>query len=268
MEPDNDPQELALEIPPENAPVQSTLDSLGKAAKNTGEETQATGSPRPGLWQRLLEKGGWLMRHLRRFVQAGASWITAAGSGIWRRLRNRAETPQADGEDGRHGDDSSKSLPARKKPLPTPATEEIKVAAPRSLVRSVFLYLLFLVIGGIAGMTFSFALLFQMITNQAQKIGDQRDEIAQIENELSRIRQAEAKSRLENLEYQKKLSAAEGKLQSATQNLEKSTPSLASSGYPATPAKPPVAGKSLNCTLEPGKIGDNLTRCIDELNRK
>lgn len=272
MEPDNDPQEQALEIHPEKAPAQAAHDSPGNAAEKTGEEAPEAGSPRPSLFRRLLEACWLPLRYLKRFLRTGALWITNASRSILKRLRSRAETPhEEDREEDRHGDNSSETRVARKKTAPPPVPEAIKAIEPRSPVRSFFVYLLVLIIGGIAGMTFSFALLSKMITNQAEKIGDQRDEIAQMENQLSRVQQAEAKSRLENMEYQKKLSEVENQLNSAIQKPGGNTPPpTTSGGNPTAPAavRPPVSRKTGDCTLESGKIGDNLTRCIDEFNRK
>jgi len=270
MEPNNDLQEQALEIPPEKAPLRSAPDHPGKNAENSGAEVLETGTPRPRLLRRLLAAGEWPLRHIKRTLRTGAMWLVDAGRRIWQRLRKRTETSrQEEDADDRHGKVADEDTrPARKKPAPPPAAEEIKPAAPRSRVRSFFLYLLVLIVGGIAGMTFSFALLSKMIANQAQRISDQRDEIAQVETQLSRVQEAEAKSRLEGLEYQKKLAAAESRLQSLANDMEKAKPAQSSGNNPVVPAKPPVPGKSANCTLEPGKIGDNLTRCIDEFNRK
>ncbi len=271
MEPDNDPQEQALEVHPEKAPAQAAHDSPGNAAEKTGEKAPETGSPRPSLFRRLLEACWLPLRYLKRFLRTGALWITNTSRSILKRLGSRAETPhEEDREEDRHGDNSSETRVARKKTAPPPVPEAIKAVGPRSPVRSFFVYLLVLIIGGIAGMTFSFALLSKMITNQAEKIGDQRDEIAQMENQLSRVQQAEAKYRLENMEYQKKLSEVENQLNSTIQKPVGNTPPTTSGGNPTAPAavKPPVSRKTGDCTLESGKIGDNLSRCIDEFNRK
>lgn len=233
-------------------------------------------------WQRLkkfLHAVSQPFLRVKRLLSAGLLRIIDASSGLLQRLRKRAETPNEEepGED-RHRDDSSETPVARKKTAPPPnskgatppTAEAIKSVEPRSPVRSFFIYLLVLIIGGIAGMTFSFTLLSKMTTNQAQKIGDQRDEITQMEHQLSRILQSEAKYRLESMEYQKRLSEVENHLNSAIPKPGGNTPPTESAGNRSVPAtgKSPVSLKSGECTLESGKIGDNLSRCINQFNSK
>lgn len=295
MESDNDPQVHALEISPEKAPAQTARKRPGNSMEKIGEEDPATDSPRQPLFRRLLEACGRPLRQLKQVLLAGSLRIIDAGSGILQRLRKRTETPHDEDEDrkdDRHRD-SGENRFASKKAAPLPTTEAIKAVEPRRPIRSFFITLLVLIIGGIAGMTFSFALLSKIITNQAERIGDQRDEIAQMENQLSRILQSEAKYRLESMAHQKKLSEIENHLNPAIQNpvvqnpaiqnpaiqnqnralqnpVGKNPPPTESKGNPTTPVteKPPLSNKSGNCTLESGNVGDNLARCISEFNRK
>lgn len=291
MASDKDPQEHALELPPEKipegaseispevssetVPVQTTLDSGGDPPEQVGEASPET-SPRLSIFRRFLEAVRRTLQQLKQLLQTVVSRIAAAGRGLMQRFRRRAKTPDEEDRkadhprdahtpDERTGDEAPVSRKRSDKPAPA---EAVKAVAPRSAVRNLFLYLLALIVGGIAGMGFSFALLSTMLSNQAQKIGDQRDEIAQMETQLARIRQSETKYRLENVEYQKRLGEIEKRLNSVMQNPGGNAPSAESGSNPGAPAKSPMSSKTGKCTLEPGKIGDNLSRCLDEFNRK
>ncbi|MBI3524142.1 MAG: hypothetical protein HY066_06385 [Betaproteobacteria bacterium] len=284
MEPDKDPQEHALELSPENqvpaqaapdSPVQAAQSGAEAVAETPGVAAPAAGKPRLSLARRILEALEWPLGHLKKILRLGALWLVTAVKGILQRFKRGAKTPEEKDDTGerrkeKDADDGNESRPARKKAEPSPATETVKTDAPRSKVRSFFIYLLVLLIGGFAGMTFSSAVLWKMLANQAEKIVDQRDEIVQMENQMARLQESEAKYRRENTEQQKKLKDAETQLHAATQNSGKNPPPAMQPAIPSVPAaaKPPAAAKGGECVLEPGKIGDNLTRCIKEFNRK
>lgn len=272
MATDNDPKELALEVSPETTPVQEVPSSPEEMAEtNANEATDTeTASPRRPLFRRLLETCGKPFLSLKGLLQSGVTRISGAGGKILQRLKNRSMTPRAEdsGEERQDGKDRE-PRESRKKAEPPPIAEAPKAVAPRSKVRSFFLYLLALTVGGIAGMTFSFALLTKIIANQAERIVDQRDEIAKIEALLSRTQQAETKYRLEGLESRKKLSESENQLNAAIQDSRENAMPEETSIKPGIPATAkPAAAKSGKCVLESGKIGDNLTKCIDIYNRK
>lgn len=225
MQAENDPRENA----PEDAP----------------ETPVATGS----RWHRL--KQFFVTRYVR---------VIDATSGLLKRLRNRVKA-SPDAEDGQE-DERDEARASRKKPAPPHAAETVEVQpAPRSHVRSFFIYLLVFIIGSIAGMTFSSALVSKMLINQAQKIEDQREEIGQLEKQYSRVLESEAK-------YRKKLSEVEAQAEQAARNAAKE-PVVPPSVNPATPApgKQLVNKKTGNCPLESGNPAE-LAKCIEDYNRR
>lgn len=274
MAPDNDPKELPLEAAPETTPAQEMPSGPEKPAETSAQEATETAPPRRPLFRRLLETCGKPFLSLKGLLQSGVARIGGAGGRILQRLRNRFKTPREAGSDDERPDDKDRTpRAARKKAEPPPIAEAPKAVEPRSKVRSFFLYLLALIVGGIAGMTFSFALLSKIIANQAEKIVDQRDEIAGIEAQLSRTMQAETKYRLESMESKKKLNAAENQLNAAIHDSRENAMPEETTIKPTTPATTPAtvkpgAAKPGKCVLEPGKIGDDLTRCIDIYNRR
>ncbi|MDD5174918.1 MAG: hypothetical protein PHQ05_00660 [Sterolibacterium sp.] len=215
--------------------------------------------------------GGQLLR-LKHIFQAGVVRMIDASSGLLLRLKKRAEESRDEDTraDKKHPERETRpeKIPAREERVKGAAPREVAVQEPRSPLRSVFIYLLVLVIGAIAGMTFSFALLSTMLFNQAHRIEDQRDEIAQLEKQHSRILESEAKYRKENVEYQKRLSEIEENVAAQNAAKESSLPEPAGSpGIPVT-GKQHQAKKTGDCKLDAGNLGGNLTRCVDEFNRK
>lgn len=208
------------------------------------------------------EAGVSRLQRLKRFILAAYLRVIDALSGVLNRLRNRVGKLKE--EDGEKEERSESRAPERK--AKTPHADEAPVAtppAPRSAVRSFFIYLLVLVIGIIAGMTFSFALLSNMVINQAQKIEDQRDEISQLEKQYSSARESEAK-------YRNRLSETETQLRQLTEKMSKTAPPESGSSPAPTkekPEKPPAPVKTGNCNVESGNA-EELARCIDEFNRK
>jgi len=274
MEPDKDLKEHALEFSPEN-PAPAPAQAAHSGPENEGAEEKidvataeapAADSPRLSLSRRILEAVEWPLSHLKKTLRIGVLWIINAGKAVTQRFGKRAAPPdEKDGAEERRSDKETRV--AKKKPEPPPV--DGATVAPRSRLRSFLLTLLVLILGGIAGMTFSFALLSKMIANQAERIGAQRDEMAEMENQLVRLQESEAKYRRENMEHQKKQKNAENQLHPTPQNPGNAPPVVPPAPAAAAAAsKPPLPAKSGNCTLESSKIGDNLTRCIDEFNRK
>ncbi|MFA6311581.1 MAG: hypothetical protein WCV99_15865 [Sterolibacterium sp.] len=215
------------------------------------EDAESVPEAGTSRWQRL--KGFFVSRYLRI--------IDGLSAGL-KRLRSRAGKPKE--EDSEREERSESRAPPKK--AKTPHADEAPAAAPpapRSVVRSFFIYLLVLILGIIAGMIFSFALLSNMVINQAQKIGDQRDEISQLEKQYSRALESEAK-------YRKRLGEIESQLNLATQKAGKETTGESGNSPGAAPAakeRPATPNKTGDCTLESGNA-ENLARCLDEFNRK
>ena len=222
MKPDSDPPEQPAEAAAENIPV----------------------------------AGGGPIRRLKQFIQARYLRIIDALSGLLKRLRNRVKKS----EESEGGEEGTERVSRKKVKEPPPQTA-VTPPVPRSHVRSFFIYLLVLIIGVIAGMTFSFALLSKMLINQYQKIDDQREENAQLEQQNSRALESEAR-------YRKKLGEVEAQFNRATRSTEKDI------GIPVPDNSAlPVAGTQAiskqegKCTLESGNAS-NLAKCLDEFNRK
>lgn len=249
-----------------------------------GQEEKPEADPESGnrlllglkrFWRAIVSPFVSLLSRPKHFFQAGAVRIIDAGTGLLLRLRKRAEKT-TDGET--RSDEKSAEREPRPEKSPVregrgkeAAPKEVEVAVaqePRSPLRSFFIYLLVLVIGTIAGMTFSFALLSKMVFNQAQKIEDQRDEITQLEKHQSKILESEARYRTESTEYQKQLREMETNLAALKAAKEPSPPEPAGSPATHSAGRQPQARKTGDCKLDVGNLNGNLNRCIDEFNRK
>lgn len=182
-------------------------------------------------------------------------------SGALKRLRSRAGQPPSD--DG-ESDEKSEARSSNKKAKAShadAAAHEAKPPAPHSAVRSVFLYLLVVIVGIIVGMIFSFALLSNMVINQAKKIEDQRDEISQLERLNAKALEAEAR-------YRNRLAEAESELNQLARKTEREpAPTEAVKPSGATFDKSSSARKTGNCTLEAGNP-EQLAKCVEDFNRK
>lgn len=221
----------------------------GDPSQDPSEENSEN-TPEAGVsrWQRL--KRLVISRYLR---------VIDALSGVLKRLRKRAGKPVE--EDGQR--EEREEPRGSRKPAKTPHPDQAPAAAPpapRGPVRSLFIYLLVLIVGIIAGMIFSFALLSNMVINQAQKIGDQRDEISQLENQYSKALESQAK-------YRNRLSDVESQLNQLTQRIGKEAPAEPANPPATAKEKSPISAKTGNCTLESGNA-EELARCIDDFNRK
>ncbi|TRZ67385.1 MAG: hypothetical protein D4S02_05275 [Rhodocyclaceae bacterium] len=222
-------------------------DPAEKSAEEVSEQVpEAAG----GRWQRL--KQFFVSRYLR---------VIDTLSGVLKRLRSLVGKPK---EEGGEGEERGEARSSRKKSKAPAADEAALAAAPpaaHSPVRSLLIYLLVLVVGIIAGMIFSFALLSNMVINQAHKIGDQRDEISQLEKQYSRVLETEAK-------YRNRLTETETLLNQLSRKLEKEAePADPATAPAATTEKPAAAKKTANCALEAGNP-DKFARCLEEFNRK
>lgn len=222
----------------------------GDPSQDPSEENSEN-TPEAGVsrWQRL-----------KRFVIARYLRVIDALSGVLKRLRKRAGKPVE--EDGQR--EEREETRSSRKPAKAPHADQAATAQPppppRSPVRSFFIYLLVLIIGIIAGMTFSFALLSNMVINQAQKIGDQRDEISQLEKQYSKALESQAK-------YRNRLSDVESQLNQRTQRGGKEAPAEPANPPATAKEKSPNSAKTGNCNLESGNA-EELARCIDDFNRK
>lgn len=213
------------------------------------------------------------LQRTKHFFQAGLVRAIDVSSGLLQRLKKRAEE-SGDREtraDERHAEREPRheKTPVREERAKAKEPKEVEVQpTARSPLHNFIIYLLVLVVGAIAGMTFSFALLSSMVSNQAHRIEDQRDEISQLEKEHLRIMESEAKYRKENIELQKKLSELEAN--AAAQTAAKEPALSEPAGSPAVHAtgKQPQTKKTGDCKLDAGNLSGNLTRCIDEFNRR
>lgn len=243
---------------------------------NSPEEKQEEGV-KPGKRDSLGLKGFWhaissRLQRTRNFFAAGLVRMRDAGSGLLKRLKKRSvDAAEGDAEtDERHAERPARKekKPVRDERVRTETPQEATPQAPRSGLHNLIINLLVLVIGAIAGMTFSFTLLSSMLFNQANRINDQREDIGQLEKQVSRIMESEARYRKENNELQKRLSEMEAT--AAAQNAAKEAPlaESAASSAPHSTGKQAQAKKSGDCKLDAGNLGSNLNRCIDEFNRK
>lgn len=246
-----------------------------RAKESAKEDAPAAGNKLLPSLKRLLHAIASFFQRPIHLLQASVVKILDACSGLLQRLRKRAVEP---GKEQTPDDERRAARPeshAKAKPREDHAKEappkEAAVPAPHSAVHSALLYLLVLIVGSVAGMTFSFLLFSTMISNQAKKIDDQREDISQLEKQHSRLLESEARYRKENTEYKQRLSeleALEAARVAATTAQEAAASQAAANSSAAARGKPPVARKTGNCTVDAGNIDHNLNRCIDEFNRK
>jgi len=207
------------------------------------------------------EAGGSRLQRLKQFFVSRYLRVIDALSRVLKRLRNLVGKPREEGGEGEERGESRSSRKKAKAPVADDAAHAVAPTAPHSPVRRLFIYLLVLIAGIIAGMIFSFALLSNMVINQAQKIGDQRDEISQLEKQHSRVLESEAK-------YRNRLTEAEAQVTQLTRRLEKEAErSEVPSAPTAAAEKPTATRKPANCSLE-SSSPDKLARCLEEFNRK
>lgn len=265
MEPDGDLKEEALEAPQKEPPQEPP--------KEIQEHLPVEGNKQGVRFKQFLQATGRLLLRQKTFLQTGLLKVIVAGKGLLLRLRKQA--PEGDEADERNAKREERPGKSEERPgkrddhsKAVPPAEPVAAPQPRSSAQSILLYVLVLLVGGLAGMTFSFVLLSAMVYNQAQKIDIQNDEIAQLERQHSKLMESEAKYRRENGEYRQRLSeiealeAARKAEKEAALQESRAASSLAASG------KAVVAKKTGNCNVDASNIGSNLARCVDEFNRK
>jgi len=278
MEPDGDQKKedsaQALEVVAEKTPPNTPEIAAENVPENVPESEQGSAPVAkirllPRVKQLLSRLGGFLLRPLH-ILRTAAAKIGVAGRGLLQRFRKPSAEPDA-AEDQKHErgaarEEKHAKTKAREEPGKEVQPPPASAPHPHSAVHSVLLYLLVLIIGSIAGMVFSFVLFSTMVSNQAHKIDDQRDEISQLEKQNSRLLESEANYRKENKEYRQRLDELEAL--EASRNPAVAVPEPA--GNPGLPAraKTPVARKTGTCNLDAGNVDNNLTRCVDEFNRK
>ncbi len=222
-----------------------------------------------------------VLSRLNRPITVSRLAIIEALIGILQRMKDRlsssAETDEKD--DKRKGHAEVEAATVEEAPKKAPA-------------RIVFVFVLALLIGGFAGMVFSFTLFAKMIVNQAERIDAQRDNISILEKENARAQEAEANYRNDLTETQKKLDETERNLNLSIAaarnkfNARRSGPSVSmdrteakgtafpeylgnSSALPGAMAKQQgAAQKSRTCEVEVGNTDKDMARCLDELKRK
>lgn len=208
------------------------------------------------------QAGGGLLQRLKQF------WITDYLrtidhlSRVLKRLRSLVAKPKEEAGQEEQDDREARGHPGKSKSRTTDeAAPAVAPPVARSPLRSLLINLVVLIVGILAGMVFSFALLSNMVINQAQKIGDQRDEISQLERLYAKALESEAK-------YRNRMTETESKLNQLVRRIEKEVePSEPATAPAAATEKAGPAKKAANCSLEAGSP-DKLAKCLDEFNRK
>lgn len=216
---------------------------MSTASESIDEETDEA-APRPGLVlraKRLLTAPLLLLRRLRRPKAAGED-----------------ETPEEAGPGARD---------ARRRDAEE--TEKAPAAAP-SLWRRLLPYGLVLLAGAAAGGGAIYWLSAQIIAHQSTELGEQQDEVTRLKGMLAGYDKIV-------IENHKKLEAEKGKraelgdrLAIAQTDLSRRSPPEAGSsgGAQDSAGSPAGAGKTADCTLRPGSVGNTLKACLEEFNRK
>jgi hypothetical protein len=204
--------------------------------------------------------------NLQSLFQSWMSRFVALPAGIMQRLRGRfGKAPQEPAinedeqrEEGRRGKQRGSEDPEAEK------AESPKAHAPP--VRHVYFYLLTLLIGGFAGMAFSFSLFSRIIFSQADRIDALHGDNIVLEQENTRSRQAEVNNhnefvetrselldtRRELTQTQKKLDESEGDLRSCTQSSARKNSSARFS-----PAHPSAQGEASGTAFPEYKAGSS-----------
>ncbi len=241
----------------------------GEAPADVQEDIPVAGNRLLLSLKQFLQALGRPFLRPKHFLQAGAVKLIDGCTGLLQRLRNRVAESDAGGGDERSAareESHAKSKP-REDHGKEAAPKQVAAPPPRRAVQGVLLYLLVLIVGGLAGMTFSFVLFSTMVSNQAQKIDNQRDDISQLEKQHSILMESEARARKESNEYRKQLSDIDAREAARHTEAEKQLrEAAANSGAP--PGAKQVANKAGNCKLDGGTGDSKLPRCVEEFNRR
>lgn len=273
-----------------------------KEPENAPETEPAVGDKRARatlLLKRFLKQ----LLSLSSLIQSWKSRVAAKATGILQRLRGRFGKAPQDQADEEPPEESRRGKPSSSDDLGTQQAEAPKVPAPP--VRNVYIYLLVLLIGGFAGMTFSFSLFSRIIFNQAEKIDSLHGDMIVLEQENAHSRQSEARSQQSEADYrdellatQKKLEETESDLRDSIQNARKNPGTRFSPAHPASRTEPSgtafpeykagktgvssaasagsvstrsqpkssnVAQKSGTCDISAGHVESTLANCIKAL---
>jgi len=258
--------------------MQAEGDRKKADSEEAAEETTAEKKSLLGGLKGLAAGVGRILRRPKHALLSGEVKVIDAFSGALKRLRKRAaefdsEIPPAAGQDGEReareeGHARSKPQEERGKAKEMPE-EAVVEAHPHSTFHVILLYVLVLIIGCVVGMIFSFLLLSTMVTNQAKKIDDQRDEISQLERQHTHLLESEARCRDENKQYRQRIGEFEAE-QAAREAKEAAAQEAAAmlAGAARGKAAASAPQKTGNCKLGAGNVDNNLNRCIEEFNRK
>lgn len=206
-----------------------------KEPENAPETAPAVGDLKVRV-RMLLKQFLMRMLSLRSLFQSWKTRVVAAATGIAQRLRGRFSKAPQEQADGEPHEEARRGKPRSSDDLETQQAKAPKAPAPP--VRNFYFYLLALLIGGIAGMSFSFSLFSRIILSQADRIDALHGDIIVLEKENSRSLQSEADFRNELLETQKKLAEVELDLRDSIQNARKNPGTRFSPAHPSARAEP------------------------------
>lgn len=217
-----------------------------------------------------------LVSRLRLAIQSWKLREIDAVIGFFQRWRNRIVP--ADDEDVR-GSRKSAALRGREA-----LTLGSGVTAEPRRWRSFLIVLALLLASGIAGMTFSYQLLSRAIKSDAVLIDDLRDQVAQMDKVESRSVNIQAKNQQQVAESNKALRECQATMQgyeeqavelrkqvSALTPSPPQKPSARSATARSAAAAAPQRGapeKTGNCVMGASNAVADLTRCVEDYNRK
>ena len=203
--------------------------------------------------------------------------------GFLQRSRNRIAPPATAAEDSR---DNRRRTPVAEKPAAAPAT----TPTPHRL-RSFLFLLLALVIGALAGMTFSYRLLTKALDADSVLIDYQQDEIRQLGKEeklnlnarAKLQEQVDAKLR-ENRDYRTAIDDYQNQIESYKNQVASLNRQLSAQGEAVYSSQPRAPKRSMSysskhtpqarapaktgiCVMNPGDTPADLARCVQDFNR-
>lgn len=212
-------------------------------------------------------------------VSATELRLIDAAIGFFQRLRNRV-APPVDAEAADHG--GRRRSPAHGAAAGDAAPAAVAAPVPGRL-RSFLLHVAFLLVGTIAGMTFSYRILSQVIDANDIIVDYLRDQIAQMTKEEARNLNARAKLQLQVAENNKEIrefrvviDEYKDLVEDLRQQLSElkavraGTPARTIAPYATSPAKSKPSGQTKlgTCVMGSGSTAASLANCVDEFNRK
>lgn len=188
------------------------------------------------------------------------------------RLRDRIEVPDDDESISRGDRRRGRSVVDEQ-----PVAKAVEVSRSASLLHSTLVVLMCLLIGGVAGMLFSYRGFSKLLDSREAMIESMQDEIAQAKKEEALDLDAKAKYQRDLGEYRKQLRESQYAVEeyrSRVENLNSQLIAMQRANQPASrdgraapAARQALPQKSGTCVTGTTNLTGKLADCIDKFNR-